>query len=66
MCIVGMDGDWMVSSHQVDFGKDGATEKQVGIVVDMTDMVAVRDGLGVQRSVVFAGTSTVALLGHDV
>jgi hypothetical protein len=62
--VVGMDGNLIVSSHQIDFGKDGTTEKLVG-VVDMTDGEAVEDGPGVQRSVVAAGTTTVVLLGHD-
>jgi hypothetical protein len=44
-----MDGNFIISSHQVDFGKDGTTEKLVG-VVDMTDGEAVGDGPGVQRS----------------
>jgi hypothetical protein len=42
-----MDGDLVVSSHQVDLGKDGATGKLVGVVVDMADEVAVWDGPGV-------------------
>jgi hypothetical protein len=42
-----MDGDLIVSSHQVDLGEDGATEKLVGIVMNMTDGVAVRDDPGV-------------------
>jgi hypothetical protein len=61
-----MDGELVVGSHQVDFGKDGATEKLVGVVVVMTDGVAVRNGPGVQRSVVAAGTPTVVFLGYDV
>jgi hypothetical protein len=40
--IVGMDG-----SHQIDLGEDGTTEKFVGIVMDMTDEVAVGAGPGV-------------------
>jgi hypothetical protein len=60
-----MDGDFIVSSHQVDFG-DGRIEKLVGVVMDMTDGVEVGDGTCVQYSVVAAGTPTVVLLGHDV
>jgi hypothetical protein len=36
-----MDGDFIVSLHQVDFEKDGAIETLVGVVVDMTDGVAI-------------------------
>jgi hypothetical protein len=64
--VVGMYGNLVVSSHQVDFGKDGTTEKLVGVVEDMTDGVAVGDCPGVQSSVVTAGTPTVVLLRHDV
>jgi hypothetical protein len=56
-----MDGDLVVDSHQVDFGEDGATEKLVGVVVDMADGVEVGNGPGVQCSVVAAGTPTVVL-----
>jgi hypothetical protein len=61
-----MDGDLIVSLHQVAFGKDGATEKLVGVVVDVMNGVAVRNGSGVQRAIVAAGTPTVVLLGYDV
>jgi hypothetical protein len=61
-----MDGDLILSLHQVDFGEDGKTEKQVGVVVDMTDWVAVGNGSGVQRSVVAAGTPTVIPFWYDV
>jgi hypothetical protein len=36
-----MDGDLIVSSHQVDLGKYGTPEKLVGVVMDMTDGVEV-------------------------
>jgi hypothetical protein len=45
--IVGMDGELVVCSHQVDLGEDGRTEKLVGVVMDMKDWVAVGDGPGV-------------------
>jgi hypothetical protein len=62
-----MDRDFVIGSHQVDFGKDGATEKLVGVVVNMADGVAVGNGPGVQHSVAAAGTPTVVLvLGYDV
>jgi hypothetical protein len=64
--IIGMDGDLVIGSHQVDFGKDGATEKLVGVVVDMADGVAVGNGPGIQRSVLSAWAPTVVLLGFDV
>jgi hypothetical protein len=62
----GMDGDFVVSSHQVDFGEDGITEKLVGVVMDMPDGVAVGNGTGVEGSVIATGTPPVILLGHDV
>jgi hypothetical protein len=45
--IVGVDGNLFVDSHQVDLGEDGTTEKLVGVVVNMSDVVAVRNGTGV-------------------
>jgi hypothetical protein len=38
----------------------------VGIVVDVTDGVAIGNGPGVQRSIVAAGTPTVVLLRYDI
>jgi hypothetical protein len=56
----------VVSSRQVDLSEDGTTEKLVGVVMDMPDGVAVRNGTEVKGSVISAGTPTVVLLGHDV
>jgi hypothetical protein len=64
--VVGMDKDLIVGSHQVDFGRDGATEKLMGVAVDVMDRVTVRNGPGTRRSVVAAGTSIVVLLVYDV
>jgi hypothetical protein len=56
----------VVSSHQVDFGEDGTTEKLVRVIMDMQDGVAVGNGRGVEGSVIATGTPPVALLGYDV
>jgi hypothetical protein len=61
-----MDGDLVVSFHLVDFGEDGTTEKLVGVVMAMTDGLAVGNGTGVEGSVIATGTPSVALLGYDV
>jgi hypothetical protein len=58
-----MDGDLIVCSHQVDLGEDGTTEKMVGVIMDMTDEVAVEDGPGVECSVAAAETPPVVILG---
>jgi hypothetical protein len=41
-----MVGGLIVSSHQVDFGKDGKTEKLVIVIMHMPDGVAVREWYG--------------------
>jgi hypothetical protein len=56
----------VVSPHQVDLREDAKTRELVGIIVNVTDGVAVGNGMGVQRSIVAAGTSTFVLLRHDV
>jgi hypothetical protein len=56
----------VVSSHQVYLREDATTRELVGIIVNVTDGVAVGNGTGVQRSIVAAGTPTVVLLRHDV
>jgi hypothetical protein len=42
-----MDGNLVVSSHQVDPGEDGTTAKLVGVVMDVTNGVVFKDGPGV-------------------
>jgi hypothetical protein len=42
-----MDRDLIISSHQADLVEYGTTEKLVGVVTDMTDVVAVGDGTSV-------------------
>jgi hypothetical protein len=44
---VGMDGDLIVSCHQVDFREDGTTEKLMGVIMDMPDGVVVGNITGV-------------------
>jgi hypothetical protein len=39
-----MKEDLIASSHQVDFGEYGTTEKLVGIIVGMLDRVVVGNG----------------------
>jgi hypothetical protein len=60
--IVGIGGILIVCCHQIDLGEEGTTERLVGVVMDMTDGVVVRDGLGVESSVVTTGTPTIVLL----
>jgi hypothetical protein len=43
-----MEGHMVLSSHQVDFGEDGTTEKLVGVVVVRPDGVAFRNGTGIE------------------
>jgi hypothetical protein len=44
--IVVMDGNLIVSCHQVDLGEHGTIENPVIVVIDMTYGVAVGDGPG--------------------
>jgi hypothetical protein len=62
MDVVEMDGDLVLSSHQVDFGEYGTTENLAGVIMDMTDKVAVENGKGVSGSVIAAATPPVVLL----
>jgi hypothetical protein len=63
---VRMDGDLVICSHQVDLGENGTAEKLVGVIVDMTDGVAVWDCPGVECPVVAARAPAVVILGYDV
>jgi hypothetical protein len=56
----------IVCFHQIDLGEEGTTEKLVRVVIDMPVGVAVRDGPGVECSVVAARAPLVALLEHDM
>jgi hypothetical protein len=40
--IIGMDGNLIVCSHQVDLAEDGTTEKLLGVIMYMMDGVVVR------------------------
>jgi hypothetical protein len=60
-----MDGYFVASCHQVDFGEDGTTEKLVGVIRDMPDGLAVQNGTGVEGSAIATGTPPV-VLGYDV
>jgi hypothetical protein len=60
-----MYGNLVVCFHQIDLGEE-TTEKLSGVVVDMSDGIAVGDGTGVQYSVVASGMPTVVLLGYDM
>jgi hypothetical protein len=64
--IIRMDGDLIVRSHQVDLGEDGTPEKLVGVIVDMTDGIAVWDCSGMKCPVVAARAPTILFLGYDV
>jgi hypothetical protein len=64
--IVRMDGGLVVRSHQVNLGEDGTHEELMGVIVDMTDGVAVWDCLGVECPVVAARAPTVVFLEYDV
>jgi hypothetical protein len=64
-----MDRDLILCSHPVHLvedGEDETTGKLVGVIMNMTDGVAVGDDTGVVYSVVAAWTPTVVFLGHDV
>jgi hypothetical protein len=60
-----MDRDLILSSHQVDFGEDGTTEKRVGVIMDMSNGVAVGGGTKVEGFVIATGTPSVDLV-YDV
>jgi hypothetical protein len=58
-----MDRYLVVFCHQFDLGEDGTTEKLVGVVMDMTDGVA----LGMIRTLCSGRRDANGFfLGHDV
>jgi hypothetical protein len=64
--IVGIYRILVVSPRQVDLREGVTTRELVGIIVNVTDGVAVGNGTGVQRSIVAAGIPTVVLFRHDM
>jgi hypothetical protein len=46
----------VVCPHQIDLGEEATTREVVGIIVDVTDGIAVGDGSGVKSSIVTAWT----------
>jgi hypothetical protein len=64
--IAGVGANLVVCPYQTDLGEEATTKELLGVIMYVTDGIAVGNGSGVQRSTVSAGTSTVALLGHDM
>jgi hypothetical protein len=62
----GVDRNLIVCSDSIDLRENARTRELVGVIMYVSDGVAVGNGLGVQRSIVSAGTPTVVVLGHDV
>jgi hypothetical protein len=61
-----MDRDLVIRCHQVNLGEDRTPEKLVGVIVDMTDWVALWDYPGIKYPVVAARPPTIVFLGYDV
>jgi hypothetical protein len=64
--VFGVNGNLVVSSYQVNFGKHSATGKAVGIILDMWNWIPVGDGASVKGSVISAGSPPAVLLGHEM
>jgi hypothetical protein len=62
----GIDRNLVVCSDWIDLRENARTRELVGVVMYVSDGVAVGNGSGVQRSIVSAGTPIVVLLGQDV
>ena len=56
----------MIGPYQVDRREDGTALQVVCVVVDVPDGVVIRDGPGVEGSVIPARTTYVVLLGGQV
>ena len=63
--VIRVDRNLMVSPHKVNFGKDGAAEKAVGVILYVWDLVPVRYSAGVECLVVSTRPPT-AVLGHEM
>jgi RecB family endonuclease NucS len=63
--VIRVDRNLVIHPHKISFGKGGAAGKAVGVVLDMWDLVKVRDGASVQGSVISTRPPT-ALLGHEM
>jgi hypothetical protein len=59
-----MHGNLVVSTHQIDVGEVATTREEVGVIVDVTYGITVKDGSDVKSSTVTAWTPTVVLLGQ--
>jgi hypothetical protein len=55
-----------ISLGRINLGEETATRELMRVVMEVTNRIAVRNGTGVQRSTVSAGTPTIVLLGHYV
>jgi hypothetical protein len=63
--VIGMSWNLVVGPNPIDFG-DGTARKVMGVILDVRDGVAVRNGAGVQSTVVSTRPPTVVFLGHEM
>jgi hypothetical protein len=58
--------DLMICSYQFNLGKDGAARKAVSVVLDVWNQITVRNGAGIQGSVVSTRPLAAVLLGYEM
>ena len=56
----------VIRSYQVDFAKDGATRKMMGIVMNVPNGITIGDSAGVEGSVISTRPPTAVFLGHEI
>jgi hypothetical protein len=61
-----MKGDLMISCHQVNFGKDGAARKVMGVILDVADGTTFGDTACVEGSVISTRPPTAVLFGYEL
>jgi hypothetical protein len=66
LVVVGVDGNLVICTHDFDLGKDGTTRKVMGIILNVWKRIPVRDGSGVQGTVVSTRPPNAVLLGYEV
>jgi hypothetical protein len=64
--VAGMDGNLIVCLHQIGLKEEVTTRELVGVLMYVTDGIAVGTGLDIQHSTVSAWTPTIVLLWYDM
>jgi ribosomal protein S14 len=64
--VIRINRNLMISPHEINFRKECATGKVMGVIMYVWKWVSVGDGANVQGSIISTGPPTAVLLRHEM